>query len=137
MDRKHYLYLAWIVALAGTVGSLAMSEVFHLLPCTLCWYQRIALFPLALILPAGILLQDKKTHYYALPLALFGLITAVYHWLIQFKIIPHSLTVCQDGLPCEEIQLQIFHIITIPAMSALAFTFIIISLILYANEHRS
>lgn len=78
-------YLAWLIALISTVGSLFFSEVMNLLPCVLCWYQRIAMYPLVLIIGVGIVLRDGRMKSYALPLALVGLMISVYHNLLYYS----------------------------------------------------
>src|SRR5687767_4898552 len=77
-----YVYLAWTIALGGTLGSLFFGEVMKLPPCTLCWYQRICLFPLPLILGVGIARRDRSLVAYAAPFVVLGLIIAVYHNLL-------------------------------------------------------
>ena len=73
MIRRSVLpYLAWVIALVATVGSLFFSEVMGLPPCLLCWYQRIAMYPLVLIIGSGIIMRDSRMKYYALPLCLIG-----------------------------------------------------------------
>ena len=63
------LGLAWIVSLVATLGSLYLSEVSHFPPCTLCWLQRIAMYPLVIVLGVGALRDDRAVRWYALPLA--------------------------------------------------------------------
>src|SRR3712207_5030944 len=80
--REFPLYAAWVVALLATVGSLFFSEVMGLPPCALCWYQRIAMYPLVPVIATGILARDARVRAYALPLCLAGLGLAVYHNLL-------------------------------------------------------
>src|SRR4028119_1742179 len=87
-------YAAWIIALTAMVGSLFFSEVMQLPPCVLCWYQRIAMYPLVAVLAVSILRRDNAERAYALPLALVGFAIAVYHNLLYYKIIPESITPC-------------------------------------------
>ena len=77
------IWLAWIVATVCTIGSLIYSEVIHFEPCRLCWFQRIAMYPMAVILLIGAIRRDYAVKYYALPLAFLGLATSTYHYLIQ------------------------------------------------------
>src|SRR5690606_25247996 len=85
-------YLAWIIALVATVGSLFFSEVMQLPPCVLCWYQRMAMYPLVLIIGIGIILRDGRMKIYALPLCLIGLAISIYHNLLYYGILPESIT---------------------------------------------
>lgn len=114
-------YLAWIITLSATVGSLFFSEVMDLPPCVLCWYQRIALYPLVIIIGVGIVARDGHLKNYALPLSLLGLAVAIYHNLLYYGIIPASITPCTQGVSCTERQIEWFGFITIPLLSLLAF----------------
>lgn len=132
----HY-YLAWIIAASALLGSLYFSEIKDLPPCVLCWYQRIFMYPIALILPIGIIRREGVVALYTLPLALIGAAIAFYHYLLQLKIIPESVAPCVQGLSCSEIQTEYFGFITIPFLSLAAF--IIISVVLaltLKNESR-
>ena len=76
------LLMAWLIALVSTLGALFFSGVMGLEPCVLCWYQRIAMFPLVLMLGMGLYLQDPRSGFYALPLAVVGWLVALYHCLL-------------------------------------------------------
>ena len=90
-------YLSWIVAFVATVGSLFFSEVMELPPCVLCWYQRIAMYPLVLVIGVGIVLRDPRVKFYGVPLAIVGLLIAVYHNLLYYGVIPESITPLYAG----------------------------------------
>jgi len=77
------LWLAWLVALTCTVGSLYFSEVANFTPCTYCWYQRIAMYPLAVILGIAALRRDWGIRRYAVPVAGIGAAIALYHFLLD------------------------------------------------------
>ncbi|QQR52375.1 disulfide bond formation protein B [bacterium] len=87
---EHLMYAAWTIALVATVGSWGLSEIMHLPPCSLCWIQRIFMYPLALIMPIGILRRDPDLPYYVLPLSVGGMIVAFYHTLLQWGLISES-----------------------------------------------
>jgi len=123
------LYIAWIVSLLATVGSLFFSEVMQIPPCALCWYQRIAMYPLVLIIGAGILLGGSRVKVYALPLTLVGLGVALYHNLLYYGVIPETLAPCTDGVPCNAVQIEWFGFITIPLMGLAAFVVIALCLL--------
>lgn len=114
-------YVAWVIALLSAVGSLFFSEVMDLPPCALCWYQRIAVYPLVLIIGTGIIMRDWRMKYYALPLCVAGLAVSVYHNLLYYGIIPESITPCTKGVPCTERQIEWLGFITIPLMGLAAF----------------
>lgn len=121
-----YAYLAaWSIAIVGTLGSLYFSEIRDLVPCSLCWYQRIAMYPLVLIFPVGILRRDAKLGWYGLPLAVVGLGIALVHLLLQAGVIPESAAPCQAGLSCANIQEVWFGFVTIPLLSAIGFASIV------------
>lgn len=125
------LYIAWTIALAATVGSLFFSEVMDLPPCALCWYQRIAIYPLVLIFATGIILKDKGVFVYSLPFCLIGLGIAVYHNLLYYNLIPASITPCTQGVSCTSRQLEVLGFITIPLMALIAFLTITACLLYY------
>lgn len=116
-----YVYLAWTIALGGTLGSLFFGEVMKLPPCTLCWYQRICLFPLPLILGVGIARRDRSLGAYAAPFVVLGLAIAVYHNLLYWGVIPEKLSPCTEALSCKTRQIEWLGFITIPLMALMAF----------------
>lgn len=115
------IFAAWFVATVATLGALFMSEVMSFAPCVLCWWQRIFMFPLVLILAIGLFPFDAKVLRYALPLALIGLAVAGFHVLLTVDIIPETLVPCRQGIPCKAIQIEWFGFLTIPLLSFLAF----------------
>lgn len=117
-------YAAWAVALVATSGSLFFSEVMDLPPCVLCWYQRIAMYPLVLIIGVGIATRDTRWKVYALPLALGGLIISVYHNLLYYGLIPESITPCKEGISCTTVQIEWLGFITIPLTALTAFVLV-------------
>ncbi len=134
------VYIAFAVALIATIVSLYLSEVRHLPPCILCWYQRIAMYPLVIILGVGILRGERGLCQYVLPLAGIGWVIALYHTLIQWKLISDTLSPCIQGVSCTTVQINLFGFITIPFMSLVAFSIIIISMItlmVYERGKRS
>jgi disulfide bond formation protein DsbB len=79
------VWLAWLVALASTVGSLYFSEVANFNPCRFCWFQRIAMYPLAVILLVGGLRKDNDVRWSAVPLAAIGATISAWHSLIEWR----------------------------------------------------
>ena len=123
------LFAAWIVAASSALGALYLGEVMGLLPCTLCWWQRIAMFPLVLILPAGMFPLDPRVVRYALPLAVAGWGVALFHVLLVEGFIPERIQPCMQGVPCKEVQIEWFGFVTIPMLSLAAFSLIIVLLV--------
>ncbi|PJC21502.1 MAG: disulfide bond formation protein B [Comamonadaceae bacterium CG_4_9_14_0_8_um_filter_57_21] len=115
------IFTAWLVATVAALGALFMSEVMGLAPCVLCWWQRIFMFPLVLILALGLFPFDPKVTRYALPLAVIGLGLAAFHVLLTMGIIPEALAPCRQGIPCKTIQIEWFGFVTIPLLSLFAF----------------
>lgn len=126
--RWALLLLAWLAAVASTLGALFFSEVMDLEPCVLCWYQRIAMFPLVMMLGIGVYRQDINSAIYAFPLAVAGWLAAGYHWLVYSGFVPEDLQPCGKGPSCAEVDLRLAGFLTIPLMSLLAFSLIIILL---------
>ena len=130
-------HLAWFQAIVATGGSLYFSEVMKLPPCVLCWYQRIAMYPLVAILAVGILTRDARLRLYALPLSLIGLGIAIYHNLLYYGVIPESIAPCTTGVSCTTRQIEWFGFITIPLLALVAFSVISIALILHVPTASS
>lgn len=126
--RWALLLLAWLATVASTLGALFFSEVMDLEPCVLCWYQRIAMFPLVMVLGIGVYRQDIDSAVYALPLAVAGWLAAGYHWLVYSGFVPKDLQPCGQGPSCAEVDLRLAGFLTIPLMSLLAFSLIIVLL---------
>lgn len=127
-------YLAWIIALVATVGSLFFSEVLQLPPCVLCWYQRIAMYPLVIIIGVGIVTRDRRMKNYALPVCLIGLAISVYHNLLYYNLIPESITPCAEGVSCTSRQIEWLGFITIPLMALTAFIGLALCLLFYKSK---
>ena len=124
----NFLVLAWVVATAAGASALFIGEVMGMTPCVLCWYQRIFMFPLVLILALGLFPFDPKVVRYALPLAAIGLLVAGFHVLLTIGIIPEALAPCRQGIPCKTIQVEWFGFVTIPLLSF--FAFVVLNLLL-------
>lgn len=132
MDRRWQLvFAAWLIAAGATLGALFLGEVMKLPTCTLCWYQRICMFPLALILAVGLFPLDPRLPRYALPLALTGLGIGLYHQAVVLGWIPEALQPCSQGVPCSQTVITWFGLLTIPLLSIFAFA--AISLLLYLS----
>ncbi len=119
------LFLCWLVASVSTLGSLFFSEVMEQIPCALCWYQRIFMFPLLFIFTVGLSPFDARCARYALPIAVTGWGFALYHCLLYLGFIPQSMQPCSHGVPCADVKLELFGFVTIPLLSLGAFTFIV------------
>jgi disulfide bond formation protein DsbB len=116
------LFLAWLIATLATAGALFLGEVMGMTPCVLCWYQRIAMFPLVVVLGVGLLDSDQRSVRYALPLAGVGLAIALYHCLVFWGLISEALAPCGKGPSCADLHLQVAGVVPIPLLSLMAFT---------------
>ncbi len=128
------IWLAWIVALVATVGSLIYSEVIHFPPCRLCWFQRIAMYPLAVVLLVGAIRREFQVKYHALPLALIGLGISIYHYILQ-RVPNLESGACDPSNPCSAIFVDIFGFISIPFMAGSGFIVIAVLLGFYVNKN--
>jgi disulfide bond formation protein DsbB len=118
-----------MLATISTLASLFFSEIIKLPVCSLCWYQRIAMYPLVLILPIALFPFDAKVTRYAGVLVLCGWFTALFHVGLVAGIIPKSAQPCEQGIPCSETHLNIFGFLNMPMMSFFAFS--LMGLLLY------
>ncbi|GGD87466.1 putative disulfide formation protein [Aureimonas endophytica] len=124
---------AWILALASTLGALFVGEVMGQAPCVLCWYQRIFMFPLAILLGIACFRGDAAARVYALPLSAAGLAFAAFHTLLWFGIVPESIEPCGRGPSCTEADMTILGGIPLPVLSLAAFAGIALLLV---SAHR-
>jgi len=117
--------LAFMVALVATLGSLYLSEVAHFVPCRLCWYQRIAMYPLPVLLGIAWWRHDESVRWYAVPLASIGGCISIYHILVEHFPSLESSRVCEAANPCTIRWVERFGFLTIPAMALCAFALIV------------
>ncbi len=132
-----WLSAAWAVALVSTFAALFIGEVMGMTPCQFCWYQRILMFPLALILGMAAFGNDRRGAIYALPLALGGVAVAGYHTALVAGWVPQWWIPCGAGPSCSDQKLVILGDIQIPWLSLLAFTAIVALLLVNLRKTRS
>jgi len=118
------LFAAWIVATAATLSSLFFSEVMDVPVCVFCWYQRIAMYPLVLILGLGLFPYDTGVARYGIALTGAGWLVALYQVLLVAGVIPEDMQPCVQGIPCSETHIAWFGFLNIPTLSLLTFTLI-------------
>ena len=118
------------------LGSNYYSDVRAVIPCTLCWYQRILMYPLVIVLGVASYKQDKSVTRYALPLSVLGLLIAAFHYLEQKVPWISSSAVCRTGVPCDVQYINWLGFITIPFLSLVAFT-IITALLVVVHRSRA
>lgn len=130
------LYFAWIVSIFALLGSLFFSDVMKLVPCKLCWLQRICMYPLVFIIGVGLIIKDKKVPYYVLPLSTIGWVIAFYHVLLYNKILPEAQGFCEAGVSCTTKYVSYFGFLSIPMMSLIAFTLITAATLYYKKINQ-
>jgi len=130
------LFVAWVLVTIATLGSLFLSEVMGVPVCALCWYQRIAMYPLVLVLAIGLLPYDPRVWRYAAALTFAGWLIAMYHVLLVAGIIPASAQPCVQGIPCSETHFSLLGFLNIPTLSLLTFTALGV-LLFFANRLES
>ena len=127
------LPLAFVVAAVATLGSLWLSEGADFVPCKLCWYQRIAMYPMAVILGVAALRRDAGVRRYALPVVAIGATISVWHILIERFPSLESSTSCELSNPCSIIWTEHFGYMTIPTMALSGFA-LLATLLLLARD---
>jgi disulfide bond formation protein DsbB len=128
-SRAIALLAAWL----ATGGSLFFSEVLNFTPCMLCWYQRILMYPLAIILTIGMLRRNNELHHYTLPFSVVGIFVSLYHYLL-IKTDWFPPPPCLKSVPCTVDYFNILGFINIPFMAFIAF--IIITVMIVASQHE-
>ena len=126
-DNSVRLLLAWLIALGSTLAALFIGEILGQTPCLLCWYQRIAMFPMAIILGIGFYQNDLSSATYAKPLAWAGFAIAAWHVGLYFGWISAALIPCGKGPSCTDAKMTILGM-PIPVLALAAFTVILILL---------
>lgn len=115
--QKTCLYLSWLLAALAMIGSLYYSEIKHFHPCTLCWYQRICLYPLVIILGVAFFNQRYDVFAYAIGFPGVGIVLSIYHLMVQHIDGFAPLHLCSSAVSCATILDSGVWKITIPMMS--------------------
>src|SRR5690606_30061307 len=95
------LLFAWCTANIAMLGSLYLSEIMGFVPCTLCWYQRILMYPLVILLGIAAFREDKTVYLYTLPFSLLGAAIALYHYITQKSPVISEIAACNTDIPCS------------------------------------
>lgn len=132
-----FLFLSWLVAMVATLGSLFFSEVMYFPPCVMCWYQRICMYPLAIMLIIALFKNDKEVFKYAFALSLIGLFFAIYHNLLYYGLLPEAAKPCNQGVSCTSDYINYFGFITIQFLSLVAFSLETLFLYLFSRKASS
>lgn len=119
--KDYLLYTAWVLSVIATLGSLYFSEIKGFIPCELCWYQRIFMYPLSIFLGIAAYREDVTVKKYVLPLSVIGGSISTVHYMEQkipgfAEILP-----CTKGVPCSGEYINWLGFITIPFLALIAF----------------
>lgn len=130
------LLLAWLLALFSTLAALFIGEVLGQAPCLLCWFQRIFMFPLAILLAVACYRSDPDVWRYALPLSVMGGLVALWHSLLYFDVIPKRIQPCSaTGPSCTDANMTILGGLPLPLLALIVFA--LITLLLFMIRRRS
>ncbi len=123
-NDKLLMQLIFLVSLVATLGSLYFSEIRMYLPCEMCWYQRIIMYPIALISLIGLIRNDVNARYYVRVFSGIGILLSVYHYSLQkISFFADSLPAC-TGVDCTVQYINWFGFVTIPFLALIAFILI-------------
>jgi len=137
-QKVWFLYFAWLVSVIATLGSLYFSEIRGYIPCDLCWFQRIFMYPLILILGIGTFQSDMSVKKFVLPMSIIGGAISFFHYLEQKVPGFGGIRPCVSGVPCSAEYINWLGFITIPFLALTAFTLITISmLVLYGKKNKT
>lgn len=119
------LWLAFAVAATATAGSLYFSEVENFTPCRLCWFQRIFMYPLSIVLLVAAIRRDRAVRYTAVPLACVGALVSVYHVAVERGWFDESSS-CEPTVPCSVPWFEVFGFVTLAVMALCGFVAVIV-----------
>jgi disulfide bond formation protein DsbB len=132
-----WLYFSWLVSMVATLGSLYFSEIRNFVPCELCWFQRVLMYPCSLILGIATFKNDSSVTKYILPMTILGMIVSFNHYLEQKVPGFQGIKPCVNGVPCNTEYINWLGFITIPFLSLIAFSLITTSLLIISMVKRS
>lgn len=118
-------FFSWVVSIIAIFGSLYFSEIRQFVPCELCWYQRIFMYPLGVILGVGYVRKDWHLSFYAMILSAIGGSISIYHYSAQkLAVVGENALACTTGVPCTAQYINWLGFITIPFLALIAFILI-------------
>lgn len=121
----HRNAVTFALAAVATAGSLYFSEVAHYVPCRLCWFQRVAMYPIAVLALVGLLRRDRAARWYLVPLAAIGAPISAYHYLIEWKPSLDTGSCALFGPACTDIWFRTFGFATLAFMALCGFVAIL------------
>ncbi|RLQ94845.1 disulfide oxidoreductase [Falsibacillus albus] len=132
-NKVNILFVIWVISFFATAGSLFFSEVAGYIPCELCWYQRILMYPMAILGIVAIIRKQSFFTHYAFTLSIIGSLISLFHYGLQKGVFPHSGTMCNQ-VSCAGQYINWFGFITIPFLALTSF--LVISIISFINIRR-
>lgn len=135
-SERHPLGWAAVMSFTAMTASLYLSEVVGLIPCSLCWYQRFVMYPLALLLIGATAANRPRVWRIGLPASLIGLGISIYHVTIQWQP-TLDVGACTSGAPCTGRYVAVFGFISIPTMAGAVFTAVAALMLLLWMAERS
>lgn len=134
--KEYLLFGAWATAVIAMAGSLYFSEIRGYEPCELCWYQRILMYPLVIVLGIASVKKDAAQWLYVLPISLIGVGVSLYHYLIQKTAFFAESSPSCGRVPCTGEYINAFGFITIPFLALTGFTIISVLMIILAAKKK-
>jgi len=133
--KENILFIAWAVSIIATFGSLYFSEIRQYEPCTLCWYQRIIMYPFTVVLGIAVIKKDFQISFYSMILSAIGILTSAYHYALQkLSFLADTAPSC-GRVPCTGQYINWLGFISIPFLALIAFIIIFVcSYILWKNS---
>ena len=129
------LWLAFVVAAIATAGSLFFSEIAGYIPCELCWYQRICMYPLSILTLFAALTEDHRIARYLLPFPVIGAAVSTYHLFVENGVFEQAQA-CLVSAPggCATKWINEFGYVTIPTLALTGFALVFAFLLLASFE---
>jgi len=128
--NENWLFLAWMASFISTLGSLYFSEVLKFIPCDLCWFQRIFMYPLVILLGIAYVKKDFEVTKYSVVLSAIGGMISIYHYSIQKVSFLGERSLACGQVPCTGEYINWLGFITIPFLALLGFIIIFLSSVL-------
>ncbi len=132
--KRWGIYLAWVISVIATLGSIFSSEFLNFEPCIFCWYQRVFMFPLVIILGAAAYKNDRKIIPYIIALPILGAFVALYQTFVYYFDIPSFIC----GFSCSDESIKLFNFLDMSVASFLAFMAVFFLLVIsYKKTKRA
>lgn len=135
-QREILLFTAWATSVIAMFGSLFFSEIQKFEPCELCWYQRILMYPMVIILGIAVVKKDERISFYTMILSVIGALISLYHYSIQKIPFMADNAVSCGRIPCTGQYINWFGFVTIPFLALVAFLIIFVCSLLIWKQVR-